>query len=274
MKREILRMAVRGLSANTLRSSLTVLGISIGIAAVIILIAVGNGSANAVRSNITSLGTNLLSISSSPSVASSGTASTSVSLTMSDVRALSDRQLNPNVTNIAPVVNVSDPTLATGTSSYSEASMVGTTPAYLPSHDYTIAEGASFTSQQVSSRARVVVIGPTVAEELYASKNPIGEQLLINGSAFRVVGLTTSKGDSGTSDEDDVVFAPVTAVEDTLSGYGSLDSITFSTSARPRLILDSRSLRKTHFFPLSPRPAVFSPPCSPKSRLSLCSSAG
>ena len=91
--------------------------------------------------------------------------------------------------------------------------------------------GSWFTSADVSSRNRVVIIGPTVVQELFNGSDPVGQSIQINGSNFTVVGVTASKGTNGTSDEDDIAMAPITAVQDTLSGYGSISSITVQATS-------------------------------------------
>jgi putative ABC transport system permease protein len=233
---ETLRIAIGGLAANKLRSSLTILGLTIGVASVIVLISVGTGSSQAVQSRIQSLGTNVLLV--LPSFARGGaTASTTTpaTLTMADASALVDPFTNPAVKSASPVVNAGAATLVSGGTSYSPSSFVGSTPSYLTAHDYTIAAGASFTNADVSNRSRVVVVGPTVVQELFNGADPVGQTIQINGNNFTVIGVTASKGTNGTTNEDDVAIAPITAVQDTLTGYGSINSITVQASSEAQL---------------------------------------
>jgi putative ABC transport system permease protein len=233
---ETFRIATGGLLANKLRSSLTVLGLTIGVASVIVLISVGTGSSQAVQVRIQSLGTNVLIV--MPSFSRGGlTASTttSASLTVKDAQALANQATDPDVKSASPVVNAASATLVSGATSYSPSTFVGTTPSYLAAHGYTIAEGSSFTSADVSKRNRVVVIGPTVVQELFSGSDPVGQSIQVNGSNFTVVGVTASKGTNGTSDEDDIAMAPITAVQDTLSGYGSISSITVQANSEETL---------------------------------------
>jgi putative ABC transport system permease protein len=235
IRRETLRIALGGLLANRLRSGLTILGLTIGVASVIVLIAVGNGSAAKVQQQIESLGSNVLLVRRTPTFGGSGASNAPTEpLTQKDVDALNDRTNAPDVAAAAPVVNAS-PTLVHGSVSYSPSSFYGTTPAYLTAHTYAIAAGAGFTKDDVTKRDRVVVIGPTVVTNLFAGQDPVGQTLQVGGVNYQVIGVTASKGSNGVTDQDDVVFAPLTAVQDTLTGYGNLDSITVQATSRGKL---------------------------------------
>jgi putative ABC transport system permease protein len=233
---ETLRLALTGIFANKLRSGLTILGMTIGVASVIVLIAVGNGSSKAVAASIEALGTNVLLV--EPGFSFGGTAVTSItspiSLTIADASALESKVQAPDVQAAAPAVSAS-PTLVYGSTTYSPSQFVGTTPAYASAHDYTIQAGDFFTSAQVSKHVRVVVLGPTVVTNLFDGADPVGDTIQINGVSFQVVGVTTPKGTNGVTDEDDIAFAPITAVQDTLTGYGSIDSITVESKSEADL---------------------------------------
>jgi putative ABC transport system permease protein len=233
---ETLNIAIGGLLANKLRSGLTILGLTIGVASVIVLISVGTGSSKAVQARIQSLGTNVLLV--MPSFARGGlTASTTTpaTLTVADANALGDRSANPNVKSASPVVNAAGTTLTSGATTYSPSTFVGTTPSYLDAHGYTIAAGSSFSNTDVTKRNRVVVVGPTVVQELFNGADPVGQSIQINGAAFTVIGVTASKGTNGTTDEDDIAMAPITAVQDTVAGYGSINSITVQATSQDDL---------------------------------------
>ena len=227
--RETLRIALAGIGANKLRSGLTILGMTIGVASVIVLVAVGNGSKQAVQANIDALGTNVLLVMTQSGPAGPGGlrlgGGSGFTLTDQDVAALQNRFDAPDVKSVSPVVAASAPTLVTGATSYQPASFVGTTPSYVQARDYQVASGQMFTTADVRKHARDVVIGPTVAANLFAGQDPVGQSLRVNGTSFRVVGVTKAKGSNGTQDQDDVVIAPITAVQDTISGYGSLNSL-------------------------------------------------
>jgi putative ABC transport system permease protein len=225
---ETLRIAWSGITANKLRSGLTILGMTIGVASVIVLIAVGNGSSLAVKSRIQSLGTNVLIVQGSGGLRGGAFASStsSVSLNRKDAEALQDPALAPDVKSASPVVQASSVKLVAGSSSYEPSSFVGTTPSYLGAHGYKLAEGASFTAEDVAKHRRVAVVGQTVVDELFAGASPVGQTMKVNGSDYEIAGVLASKGSNGATDEDDVVMSPISTVQDSLTGTGPVDSIT------------------------------------------------
>jgi putative ABC transport system permease protein len=233
---ETLRIALSGIFANKLRSGLTILGMTIGVASVIVLIAVGNGSSKAVQASIEALGTNVLLVESGFSFGGSAasTAAAPVTLTTADANALNNKTLAPDVQAAAPSVSAS-PTLVYNGTSYSPSQFIGTTPPYATAHDYTLQAGSYFTSQQVSQHARVVVLGPTVVSELFEGADPVGDTIQINGVDFQVIGVTKPKGTNGVTNEDDIAFAPITSVQDQLTGYGSINSITVQAKSESDL---------------------------------------
>jgi len=221
---DTLVLAWRGATANKLRSLLTILGVLIGVSAVIILLAVGTGSSQAVQDRIKNLGTNTITVLSrgrfGRGPATTGTQSQSASLTLQSVQALSDPNQAPDVASVSPVVSTNE-TVAIGAASTS-TSIIGTTPAYLTAEDYTLSAGSPITTQDVASRRRVALIGQTALSNLFASgQNPLGQTVLIGSASFQIVGVLASKGTSGTSNQDDVVIAPYTAVQDELTGESS-----------------------------------------------------
>jgi len=235
---EMLRIAWSGITANKLRSGLTILGMTIGVASVIVLIAVGNGSSKAVQSQIQSLGTNVLVVQSSGGGfrggARASTAGT-VSLTKADAESLQNPSLAPDVKSASPVVNATDVKLVYGNSSFEPSSFIGTTPSYLTAHAYKLAEGTSFTSEDVSKHRRVAVIGQEVVQELFAGASAVGQNMKVNGSNYEVVGVLAKKGSNGTTNEDDVVMAPITTVQASLTGVGAIDSITVQAKSESSL---------------------------------------
>jgi putative ABC transport system permease protein len=234
---ETIRIALSGLSANKLRSALTVLGLTIGVGSVIILVAVGTGSSAAVQSQIEALGSNVLLVSSTPTLGGlRGGGGVNVEpLTVADATALQNTFTAPDVASASPVVNASDVTLTYNGTTYSPSTFVGTTPTYQTAHDYSMATGSWFTNAQENQHARVLVVGPTVVQELFNGADPIGQTVQVNGTDFEVIGETNSKGSNGTTNEDDVAVAPLTAVQDTLTGYGSISSITVQAKSRDQL---------------------------------------
>jgi putative ABC transport system permease protein len=224
---ESLRTALGAIAANKLRSSLTILGMTIGVAAVIVLVAVGNGSRAQVQAGIDALGTNVLIVQSQNGPGGPGAffGGGGIDLTQQDATALQSSFNAPDVKAVAPVVSASGTTIVAGDVTYSPGTLVGTTPAYAQARDYSVADGAMFSATDVRDHKRVVVLGPTVVQNLFSGQDPVGQSVRINGASFQVVGVTKAKGSNGTTDEDDIAIAPLTAIQDTISGYGGLSSI-------------------------------------------------
>ena len=234
---ETIRVALGGLAANKLRSGLTILGLTIGVGSVIVLVAVGTGSSTAVQSQIEALGSNVLLVTSTPTLGGlrGGGGANVEPLTVADATALANRFTAPDVANASPVVNASSVTLTYNGTTYSPSTFVGTTPTYETDHDYSMAAGSWFTAAQQNAHARVLVVGPTVVQELFNGADPVGQTIQVNGTDFEVIGETNSKGSNGSTNEDDVAAAPLTAVQDTLTGYGSISSITVQAKSRAQL---------------------------------------
>jgi putative ABC transport system permease protein len=192
---------------------------------VIVLIAVGTGSDSAVEAQIGALGSNTLTVSSAQTLGGLFGSGSSSGLTMADADALDNRFEDPDVQSVSPVADASDVTLTYGTSTYEPSSFVGTSPSYEQARNYTMAEGKWFTKKQVTGHADVLVLGPEVVGELFGGADPVDDTVQISGTTFTVIGVTNSKGSNGSTDLDDVVVAPITTVEDDLTGYGSISSI-------------------------------------------------
>jgi len=238
---EIVRVALGGLAANKLRSGLTILGLMIGVGSVIVLIAVGTGSSAAVTKQIDQLGSNVLLVSGAPTLGGlfrrGGGASPSAGtgLTVADAGALVNRFQAPDVASSSPVTSASGVTLTSGTTTYSPTSFIGTTPSYEAARSYTMATGSWFTNADVQNHNRVLVVGPTVVSELFGGADPVGQTIQVNGTNFQIIGVTAAKGSNGTSNQDDVAIAPLTAVQDTLTGYGSITQIVVQAQSRGQL---------------------------------------
>jgi putative ABC transport system permease protein len=216
---EVIRFALRGLSANKLRSSLTMLGILIGVAAVILLVAVGNGSAKAISDRIEALGTNTITV---MSTGRGGSSSTALTKDMAD--ALVDPTLAPDVKSVSPVVSASATVTYEGTD-HDVSAFVGTTPGWFAASNTPLGSGSAFTADDEAQGRRVVVIGQTVAEELFPGVDPVDKQVTVGGSLFTVVGVLAEKSSTGFQDANDTAVAPLTAVRQVLTGYGALTSI-------------------------------------------------
>jgi putative ABC transport system permease protein len=231
---ESVRIAVEGLLANRLRSALTTLGILIGVAAVILLVAVGNGASAAVQSSIEALGTNLLIVIPGSAAGAGGVQGgigSANTLTLQDAQALQNPQLAPDVAAAAPAINARV-TAVYGAQNWTPSSFIGTTPSYFGIRNYTLAEGSYFTNQDVAAAHRVAVIGQTVATSLFGQSDPVGQTVLFNRIPFRIVGLLTPKGTNGATNVDDVVMAPITAVQDTLTGKAPAGTISVEATSQ------------------------------------------
>jgi putative ABC transport system permease protein len=232
-------VALAGLAANKLRSGLTILGLTIGVGSVIVLIAVGTGSSTAVENQIDQLGSNVLLVSGAPTIGGlfrrQASASASTGLTVADANALTDPYQAPDVASSSPVVTANGVTLTSGTTTYSPTSFIGTTPSYEAARSYTMGQGSWFTSADEQNHSRVLVVGPTVVSELFGGQDPVGQTIQVNGTNFQIVGVTAPKGSNGTSNQDDVAIAPLTAVQDTLTGYGNISQIVVQAKSRDQL---------------------------------------
>jgi putative ABC transport system permease protein len=233
---ETLRIALGGIMANKLRSGLTILGMTIGVASVIVLVAVGNGSKEQVQASVRALGSNVLLVQAGGARGGPGLfgGGSSITLTQDDATALQDAFDAPDVKSASPVVTASSTSLVAGSLSYT-SSVTGTTPSYATARNYEVADGAMFTTNDVKKHDRVVVLGPTVVTNLFNGANPVGQTVKMGGSSFTVVGVTKAKGSNGTTDQDDVVFAPLTAVQDAISGYGSISQIVVQAKSEKAL---------------------------------------
>ena len=218
---DTVRISWQGINANKLRSALTVLGVLIGVSAVIILLAVGTGSSQAIQDRINQLGTNTLTVLSrgrfGGGTSTTGTQSKSAKLTTQSVQAIEDPNQAPDVESVSPVLTTTE-TAAFGGASYS-TSVIGTTPDYLTAEAYTLSAGSTITSADVTNRKRVVLVGQTVLSNLFSTgENPLGQTIQLGSASFRIVGVLSEKGASGTTNQDSVVIAPYTAVQDVLTG--------------------------------------------------------
>lgn len=217
---EAVRLSLRGLSANKLRSSLTILGVTIGVGAVILLVAVGNGSSVAVQNQIKALGTNTITVTNSGFARGSTATQTQEStITEQDVKTLQNPSQAPDIHSVSPVVSTTVD--AVNGQLEEAASVIGTTPSYLSAEDDTLEGGSGITAADVSSHARVAVIGQTLLSDLFTvGQNPIGQTINLGNAQFQVVGVLNSKGSSsGVSDANDVAIVPYTTAEDQLTGY-------------------------------------------------------
>ncbi|HEV7663309.1 MAG TPA: ABC transporter permease [Chloroflexota bacterium] len=208
------RVALRALGANKLRTTLTMLGIIIGVSAVIALMSIGRGAQAQVTSQIQSLGTNLLFIrpgATKDQGVRSG-AGQAATLTLEDSDAIATL---PNVVATAPELGTGAQMLANGQNYQSR--VTGVTEEYAAVRNTTLAEGDWITKAQVDGHSNVVVLGDTVAKQLFAEMDPVGQMVRMSvggrtGANLRVIGVIESKGASGLGNQDDQVYVPITTV--------------------------------------------------------------
>ncbi len=222
--RETVSTAWKGVTANAMRSFLTVLGVLIGVASVVILIAVGNGSQIAVARQFQSLGTNTLTIFAG-GFGRGGGANRVAPLTMADVKLLQEEQHASSIKAVVPVVNVTGATFSFEGLTASPDRLAGTTAEQREAGAWKIDHGRFFDADDEASRRRVVVLGSTLASNLFDTEDPVGQQVAINFVQFEVIGVLKAKGSNGPQDQDNVAFAPITAVRDTLQGGTTLQQI-------------------------------------------------
>jgi len=208
--------AWRAMAINPLRTGLTVLGIVIGVAAVVLMLAVGEGARNTVNQSIASMGSDLFII--LPGASTSGGlrmgAGSVPTLTLTDTEAIGRL---PTLKAVAPVYT-SNAQLGYGPSNWSTV-VYGTTPEYLGVRDWQLASGQPFTAADVRRAARVVLIGQTVASNLFGAEDPVGKTLRIKNVPFLVVGLLETKGQSlDGRDQDDTAIIPVKTAQTKLFG--------------------------------------------------------
>jgi putative ABC transport system permease protein len=248
---EIIRVALGALRANKLRSLLTMLGIVIGVAAVIAVVALGTGAQTAVKDRISSLGTTLLTVIPGQQRGMGVTFDQTMKLTMDDAKALDDQSRAPSLTAVQPEMNsrlqVQYQSLNTNTS------IVGTTANYLEVRKYELAAGRMFSRAEDEGRQRVAVLGPTVLEALGINSPEaiIGEAVRIRGIQFTVVGVLKSKGQATPfGNPDDQVLVPITTGRFRLFGSDRLRSVSVLAQSEdkiPDAMADiQRVLRREH----------------------------
>lgn len=211
---------------NKMRTSLAILGIVIGIGSVIALISLGQSSQKSVENQITSLGSNLLTIMPG-SQQSSGVreaAGSSTTLTLEDALAIKESKELQTIQDVSP--EFTKRSQVTAGRNNSNTSVTGVYPQYADIHKSSMASGNFITSQDVSSMARVAVIGPTTATNLFPDlDNPIGQSIRVNGQILKIIGITVSKGGSGFQNADDVIYVPFSTAQKVLFGATYVTSI-------------------------------------------------
>ena len=227
---ETFRTGLDAVVSHRLRSALTVLGIMIGITAVILTVGLGEGAQQQVGSEITALGSNLLTVTPGSTTTSSGirggfgSAST---LTYGDAIALDSKVVAPDINAVAPATSESE-SLVAGTSNWT-TTVVGTDPSWLTVRGRSMTEGRFIVAHDLATRADVVVLGATTAQELFGFRDPVGQTVNVAGQPMSVIGVLNSVGSSSssstTSDPDDQAIVPLTTASALLFGGTSRSSV-------------------------------------------------
>lgn len=226
---EMLWSAVRGITANKLRSILTLLGVMIGVASVILLLAVGNGSSQEIRDAISGLGTNTLTIRSTSQGGGGGQGETTGTSSEKVITTEVATQLGAadlgHVAAVVPQVSTSL-TVASTDASEDSVSIIGTTPGYFDVGTSNVASGDAFTDADVLTSERVVVIGQTLATSLFPTGSALGQSINVDGSPYTVVGILASQSSTGFTDANSVVIAPISRVQKSFTGFGAVSTLT------------------------------------------------
>jgi len=226
-------IAIRALSRNKLRSGLTALGIIIGVASVIAMVAVGNGARIRIQSQVAALGQNLLTIfagSSRSGGVNAGAGSASV-ITLADVQAI--RREVTDVVALSPEVSTPAQAIANGRNW--STSIVGESPDYLIIRDWKLAAGRMFTEREVRAAARIALIGSETATELFGPLEPLGQTVRIKNIPFVITGVLMSKGAGMGQNQDDRIIVPYTTVMKRLTGDRYLRSVNVQIGSAERM---------------------------------------
>lgn len=197
---EIIKVAFKNIISNKLRSGLTMLGLIIGIASVIILVGIGNGATSQVQSQVQSLGTDIL------------TANITSTDTSFEYEEIDDMLTISNVSEIAPYKSVSG-TVSRGTTTSSKSSLIATNNNYLDVTNLTIEKGRTLSVIDIENKSKVCILGSDIAQTLFSLTEPVGENIKINGDNYTVIGVLTAQGTSMGNNVDSTILVPITAAK-------------------------------------------------------------
>ena len=224
----LIKIAWKAILLNKTRAMLTMLGIIIGVASVIAMLAIGEGSKESIKKNISSMGANLITI--RPGAGMIGGVrsdpSSMQTLTLNDYKTLKTQ--THYIKNISPIVNGSGQSIA-GSNNW-PTTIYGASPEYLSIRDWSVEKGSMFTEDDIESYAKVAVIGKTVQENLFPNEDPIGKMIRFKNIPFKVIGILKEKGENTFGqDQDDIIIAPYTAVQKRILAQKYLQSIVASS---------------------------------------------
>jgi putative ABC transport system permease protein len=229
--REVIRVALRALARNKLRTILTMLGIIIGVAAVICTVAIGQGASQSVQAQIQALGTNIIMVFNG-SVNTGGVrmgTGANKTLTADDAQAI--LQHVPNVAAVSPIVQSSVQVVNGNQNWLTRAT--GTSQDFSAIRNWPVVSGSFFSQRDVDMAADVCVIGKTVATQLFGDQDPVGQMIRVQNLPFRIVGILQEKGqNSNGQDQDDTIIIPFTTVQKKISGISWVQVVMVSTNSQ------------------------------------------
>ena len=223
---ETIRTAIAALNARRMRSLLTMLGILIGISAVMLTVGLGQGAQQQITAQINSLGSNMIIVSPSQTTSSGGFrggGGAATTLTTQDAAMLADAEVAPDIAAVAPTSSTSGSLQSSSTTWTS--TVVGTVPDWQTVRARTVGSGRFFSQAEVDSAASVAVIGSETATELFTTGSPVGQTFSINGQSFTVIGVLESAGSSVSSNDDDTVVVPLTTYASRLSSSSAANAV-------------------------------------------------
>lgn len=228
---DVIEETAFSVSSNKVRSALTILGIVVGIASVIVMVAIGQGAQASITNSIAQAGSNLIMV--MPGFGGGGgfvrgARGAALSLTEADAQAIASQV--QGITAVSQERSTRQQVVAGANNT--NTSISGATPAYVSVHNVQMAEGSFISANDEASVNRVAVLGPTTRDDLFGTgANPVGQRVRINGIDFRVIGVTVSKGGSGFNNQDDVIYAPLSAVQSLLVGDQHLSQISVEAAS-------------------------------------------
>jgi putative ABC transport system permease protein len=243
MKRErLLGIAARSILRNKLRTTLTMLGIVIGVAAVIVMVAIGQGARAQIEAQIHTLGTNMIVV--TPGSTAQGGASQGANtfnrLSIADAEKI--RREGSLLTAVSPVIVTRTQVIGAGGNWRTEVDGVSTD--YLTIRNWSLTSGDPFSDEDVQAKRKVVLLGNTVASNLFPSGDAVGKSVQLGHSPFTVTGVLAPKGQtSNGTDQDDVVLVPYTTAQDRLSGFSFLGQILASTASESDMVAAQNDIR-------------------------------
>ncbi|BAH37885.1 MAG TPA: multidrug ABC transporter substrate-binding protein [Gemmatimonas aurantiaca] len=245
----LLRMAMQSIVKNKMRTFLTMLGIVIGVAAVIVMVAIGAGARGQIESQIATLGTNLIVVTPGTTQAggSNQGAQTFNRLTIEDVEKL--QREGTLLSAVSPVINTRTQVIATTGNWRTEVNGVST--GFFRIRNWTVESGAEFTEEDVQGKRTVVILGKTVANGLFPDGNAVGQRVRLGRTPFTVIGVMSAKGQAATgTDQDDIVVVPYSTAQTRISNFffiGSILAMTDDTKAIPAAMNEIRDImRESH----------------------------